>query len=91
MTLEIADPAPASRSTATTETPLEAARRLSPEIIARAAEFETARRPPADFARTMAQAGPFRLTLPRELGGFELHLARAVFPVTGFCATTQVY
>jgi len=78
MTLEIADPAPDSRSTATPETPLDAARRLAPEIIARAAEFETARRLPADFAQTMAQAGLFRLTLPREIGGYELHLSDLV-------------
>ncbi len=51
--------------------PLEAARALAPMIAARAGEIETARRLPADVAALMADAGLFRVALPRSLGGHE--------------------
>lgn len=50
---------------------LAAARDLAPTIAARAAEVEAARRLPADLARQMAEAGIFRLVIPRALGGIE--------------------
>lgn len=78
MTLKFAESPSASPASPGPDTPLEAARRLAPEITARAAEFETARRLPADFAHTLAAAGLFRLTLPREVGGLELHLSDLV-------------
>jgi alkylation response protein AidB-like acyl-CoA dehydrogenase len=51
---------------------LQAARHLAPQIAARAAEMEEARRLPADLAADMARAGLFRIALPRALGGDEL-------------------
>ncbi|HLW72040.1 MAG TPA: acyl-CoA dehydrogenase family protein [Candidatus Binataceae bacterium] len=59
--------------TGSAEAPLDIARRFAPQIIERAAEFEAARRIPADFARKLAEAGLYRLTLPAEIGGYELH------------------
>jgi alkylation response protein AidB-like acyl-CoA dehydrogenase len=53
-------------------TALESARALGAEIAARAAEMEEARRLPADLAAKMAQAGLFRIAMPRSLGGAEL-------------------
>jgi alkylation response protein AidB-like acyl-CoA dehydrogenase len=44
---------------------------LAPGIAARAAEIETARRLPADLARTLAETGVFRLVVPRAIGGIE--------------------
>ncbi len=55
------------------DSPLEIARSFAGEIIARADDFETARRMPSDFARKLADAGLYRLTLPKEIGGYELH------------------
>jgi indole-3-acetate monooxygenase len=52
--------------------PLATARALAPEIAARSAEIEVARRLPADLARQMALAGLFRIALPKCLGGLEL-------------------
>jgi len=55
------------------ETPeLAAVRRLAPEIRARAREYETARRVPADLARRLNEDGLFRLWIPTSLGGREL-------------------
>lgn len=47
------------------------ARELAPSIRARIADMERQRRLPADLAREMAQAGLFRMTVPRDLGGME--------------------
>jgi indole-3-acetate monooxygenase len=52
---------------------LEAARTLVAEVRSRADEFESARRLPADLARKFAEAGLFRITIPKTYGGSELH------------------
>ena len=51
--------------------PVAAAKALLPELAARANEMDEARRLPADLARTMAEAGVFRLVTPRRFGGLE--------------------
>ena len=51
---------------------------LMVEIRARGAEIEQARRMPDDLARRMASAGMFRLLVPQQYGGFEVH-PRAFF------------
>ena len=51
--------------------PVAAARGLLPELAARAGDMDEARRLPADLARTMAEAGVFRLVTPRRFGGLE--------------------
>ena len=51
--------------------PLDAARALAPVIAARADDIEAARRLPADLAAAMADAGLFRVALPKSLGGHE--------------------
>lgn len=48
------------------------ARDLAPALAARAAEIEEARRLPADVAAMLAEAGLFRLAIPRSLAGHEL-------------------
>lgn len=50
---------------------LEAARDLAPTVAARAANTETQRRLPADLALQIADAGLFRMAVPRRLGGAE--------------------
>ena len=50
---------------------ISAARSLAPELSARAAEMDAARRLPADLAAGMAKAGIFRALTPKRLGGFE--------------------
>jgi alkylation response protein AidB-like acyl-CoA dehydrogenase len=57
---------------------LSQARQLAPTIRERAQEIERARRLPADLAATLAQAGVFRIMLPRSLGGLELGAADAL-------------
>ena len=57
---------------------LAAAEALKPQLRARAEELEKARRLPADLARTMAEAGLFRILLPKSLGGHELDPASAL-------------
>lgn len=52
--------------------PIATARELHSELRARSEEIEKARRLPADLARTLAQAGLFRLMIPKSLGGLEL-------------------
>lgn len=52
--------------------PLAAAREIAPMLAARAAEIEEARRLPADIAATLAEAGLFRLAIPKSLDGHEL-------------------
>jgi alkylation response protein AidB-like acyl-CoA dehydrogenase len=51
---------------------LRAARALAPEVQARAAEAEAARRMPPDLARKLAEAGVFNVCVPATLGGGEL-------------------
>ncbi|MCS6987035.1 MAG: acyl-CoA dehydrogenase family protein [Sphingomonadaceae bacterium] len=46
-----------------------------PVVARRAAESEAARRLPADLAATMAEAGLFRLVVPKSLDGHEAHPA----------------
>jgi alkylation response protein AidB-like acyl-CoA dehydrogenase len=50
---------------------LAAARDLAPTIAARAADAEAQRRLPADLALQIADAGLFRMAVPRRLGGAE--------------------
>ncbi len=45
---------------------------LLPELAARAAEMEDARRLPADLAQKLAEAGVFRMVTPKTYGGLEL-------------------
>jgi alkylation response protein AidB-like acyl-CoA dehydrogenase len=52
---------------------LEAVRKLTPEIVARAEEIERARAVPADLIDKLVDAGVFRMLLPRCHGGEELH------------------
>ncbi|HJR01241.1 MAG TPA: acyl-CoA dehydrogenase family protein [Methylomirabilota bacterium] len=57
-----------------TATPLEAARKLAPMIRASAPETDALRELPRPLFEAMADAGLFRLGLPRSLGGFEMDL-----------------
>jgi alkylation response protein AidB-like acyl-CoA dehydrogenase len=59
---------------------VDVARDLAPMVASRAAEAEAARRLPADLARTLASAGLFRMTVPRDFGGGETD-ARTFFDV----------
>ena len=54
------------------ETALERARALVPEIAARADDIDRDRELPADLAERIADAGMFRLLVPRSLGGHEM-------------------
>jgi indole-3-acetate monooxygenase len=49
-------------------------RELAPEIAARAAEIEAARRTPLDLVQTLRSIGVFRMFVPRSHGGLELEL-----------------
>jgi alkylation response protein AidB-like acyl-CoA dehydrogenase len=51
---------------------LAAANQIAPTLRARADEIEQARRLPADLAQQFAQAGFFRMVVPRDIGGLEL-------------------
>ncbi len=51
---------------------------LAPEIRRRADEIEQARRLPADLVTALAQAGLFRLCVPRALGGEEVDPATMI-------------
>ncbi|MDX2233655.1 MAG: acyl-CoA dehydrogenase family protein, partial [Hyphomonadaceae bacterium] len=51
--------------------PLNAARALAPTIAAHGDAIEAARRLPPELAAMMADAGLFRLIIPRSLGGWE--------------------
>ena len=57
-----------------TLSPLETARQLAPLIRASAAETDAQRELPRPLFEAMADAGLFRLALPRTLGGFEMDL-----------------
>src|SRR5262245_6797627 len=47
---------------------------LAPDIVARAAEIEAARRIPPDLVETLKSIGVFRMFVPRSHGGMELDL-----------------
>ena len=55
--------------------PLDAVRALAPAIRQRAEEIEQERRVPVDLVQGLAQAGAFRMCIPRELGGGECDVA----------------
>jgi len=57
-----------------TLSPLEAARKLAPLIRSSAPETDAQRELPRPLFEAMADAGLFRLGLPRTLGGFEMDL-----------------
>jgi alkylation response protein AidB-like acyl-CoA dehydrogenase len=57
-------------------TPLEAARKLGPLIRAAAPDTEAERELPRPLFEAMADAGLFRLGLPRAIGGAEMELPR---------------
>lgn len=57
-----------------TLSPLETARKIAPLIRASAAETDAQRELPRPLFEAMADAGLFRLALPRTLGGFEMDL-----------------
>ena len=61
-------------TTATTATGPQAVRRLLPLLRERAEEAERGRRLPRDVATRMAEAGIFRMGVPRSLGGSESSL-----------------
>ena len=74
---------------------LAAARDLAPIIAARAADTEAQRRLPADLADQIADAGLFRMAVPRRLGGAEappadilaaLETLSKADAATGWCA-----
>jgi alkylation response protein AidB-like acyl-CoA dehydrogenase len=53
-------------------------RKLAPELTARAAEFEAARRIPPDVVAALRSIGVFRMLVPRSHGGIELDLPTAL-------------
>ena len=57
-----------------TLSPLETARKLAPRIRSSAPETDALRELPRPLFEAMADAGLFRLALPRTLGGFEMDL-----------------
>jgi len=59
-------------------TPLEAARKLGPFIRASAPDTELQRELPRPLFEAMADAGLFRLALPRAIGGAEMDLPRYI-------------
>ena len=58
----------------TNKTVLAGIRELAPEITARAAEIEAARRIPPDLVDRLRSIGIFRMFAPRSVGGLELAL-----------------
>jgi len=69
---------PTTSSPASAGATLAAVRELPPEIMARAAEIEQARRLPADLLQKLIGAGCFRLVLPASHGGAGASLAEAM-------------
>ncbi|WP_395674660.1 acyl-CoA dehydrogenase family protein [Inquilinus sp.] len=65
-------------SAAAVERMLADIRGLAPDIAARAAEFEAARRIPLELVETLRSIGVFRIFAPRSHGGLELALPQAV-------------
>jgi alkylation response protein AidB-like acyl-CoA dehydrogenase len=65
---------PSLRALDTSETILAGIRELSPEITARSAEIEAARRIPPDLVDRLKSLGLFRMFVPRSHGGLELAL-----------------
>jgi alkylation response protein AidB-like acyl-CoA dehydrogenase len=63
---------------ADTTTVLEAVRGLTPEIAERADEIEKAKVVPADLLKRLADAGAFRMFVPRQYGGEEMSLPEAM-------------
>src|SRR5437867_7960448 len=57
-----------------TQSPLDAARKLAPQIRSCADEIEAARELPRPLFEALADAGSFHLSLPRALGSPELDL-----------------
>jgi hypothetical protein len=57
-------------------------RTLAPDIAARAAEIEAARRIPRDLVETLRSIGLFRMFVPRSHGGLELDLPLALEVIT---------
>jgi len=55
-----------------------AARAFAPEVMGRAEEIKSGRRLPADLAQRFAEAGMFRIALPKAFNGDELHPADIV-------------
>ena len=53
--------------------PVSIAESFAPEIRQRAADIESARRMPDDLARRMAEAGLFRILVPEQYGGGQVH------------------
>ena len=77
-----------------TDSLVEAARRMAPEIAARAGEIEEGRRVPLDLINLMREAGFFRMLVPADVGGLQtdpVTAARVVEEVssadgsTGWC------
>ncbi|MFP2930529.1 acyl-CoA dehydrogenase family protein, partial [Pyxidicoccus sp. 3LG] len=69
-------PRPAEASTEASTHPLLAtAEAMFPRLSARSDEIESARRLPADLVAELAREGFFRMMIPKELGGLELHPA----------------
>src|SRR5277367_4594400 len=65
---------PSPRALDSRETILAGVRELSPEITARSAEIEAARRIPPDLVDRLRSLGLFRLFVPRSHGGLEFAL-----------------
>jgi indole-3-acetate monooxygenase len=68
--------------------PFAAIQPLLPELAARAAEMDEARRLPADLAQKLAAAGVFRMVTPRRYGGLE-STPRDIVEVTEALATAN--
>lgn len=74
---EFRDP-PSLKALDASETILAGVRELSPEIKARSAEIEAARRIPPDLVERLKSLGLFRMFVPRSHGGLELDLPAAL-------------
>src|ERR1700733_1314928 len=58
---------------------------LAPEITARAAEIEAARRVPLDLVEKLRSIGIFRVLTPRSHGGLELEIPAAIKIMDALC------